>query len=429
MEFFFDNFKEQEPFKSTGDPLLAYRDWSCDCTKWSLKGQDGWDCFSVVVRSSFPFVCCNNSHKFPCLILRTRYNEIQTRSEFQAMKDAISSGSPHYNIHTERTLDEAYFPGLDTRFFAEQNLDQVVSREYIKNLKLNLDDTSAPIMVVSQLWFWNIKDWLFSAGSQIGTWPLSGDKDTETCRDDSWQPRIRTSSPQLQIGLIIAKQINRFGKPQADEAFAPPLDYFEMGVVRVLSEVKEYLGEKNLEKLDIDKEKGFIHNISDIRNELIMIKDVLEQQQDVVGQLIEYYLKNTERSRRSASNYRADDWKEVANAEKRLEKYVKWVRKIDGDAERIEKVVQAQLDLKRTYSTIRDTRISLVLGTAVIGFTVITVIFTPLAFMASLFALPLEQLRKHQEEDDNGVYYRTHYVKFWFGTFPRSHCIHMADDC
>jgi hypothetical protein len=66
------------------------------------------------------------------------------------------------------------------------------------------------------------------------------------------------------------------------------------------------------------------------------------------------------------------------------------VRKIDGDAERIEKANQELLNLKHTHSSIKDAHSSLILSTAVIGFTVVTIVFAPLAFLTALFTLKIE---------------------------------------
>lgn len=378
-------------------------------------------------------------------------NQEYMRAAFKKLKECVSYESSGCNVQTERPLDEAYFPGLDKEFFAEQNKDQVVSREYRKKHKLDENDRSVPTIMVPQLWIWTEGDCMFSAFSQVGNM-------TPRNPGHYWK-QIDKTSADLRIGLIIADQIDRFGQPQLDSTqfwdddthetsvvtnsqgivlpnvhitrkskrlatnsnnslFAPPLDYFEMGVVRILSEVNEYLKKENLGKLSIDSEKEFLHDIADIRNELVMIQYVLDQQGDVLDPLIVYYNDETMKGIDEGKKFILEDWKRVAGAKKQLERYGKRVEKINGDAERIEKMVQNQLELKRTYSSIRDTRSSLILSTSVIGFTVITVIFTPLAFMASLFALPLEQLRKHQKKDGNDTYYETHYVKYWFGKHP-----------
>jgi hypothetical protein len=96
--------------------------------------------------------------------------------------------------------------------------------------------------------------------------------------------------------------------------------------------------------------------------------------------------------------------------------------KISADAARIEKNIQDELNLKRTFATMDDARTSLSLGIAVIGFTVITIIFAPLAFVAALFALPLDtfEQRKVKTSDDaqeKGTdVYTTAYIGKWFGS-------------
>lgn len=64
---------------------------------------------------------------------------------------------------------------------------------------------------------------------------------------------------------------------------------------------------------------------------------------------------------------------------------------MDRDAERIEASVKDQLQLERTYTGMDDPRFSFVLGVAVAGFPIIMVIFTPLLFVSSLFALLVDQ--------------------------------------
>ena len=78
--------------------------------------------------------------------------------------------------------------------------------------------------------------------------------------------------------------------------------------------------------------------------------------------------------------------------------------KIDADAERVEKAVQDKLDLKRTDASIKDAHSSLLLSTAVIGFTIITIIFAPLAFLTALFALNIDGFDRLQLQGQESVY-------------------------
>jgi hypothetical protein len=111
---------------------------------------------------------------------------------------------------------------------------------------------------------------------------------------------------------------------------------------------------------------------------------------------------------------------------KTLDKYYTLTEKISADAARIEKNIQDELNLKRTFATMDDARISLSLGIAVIGFTVITIIFAPLALVTALFALPVDVFEKRKfrvsdgEEDESIGAYTSSYIGKWFGESLRS---------
>jgi Mg2+ and Co2+ transporter CorA len=219
-----------------------------------------------------------------------------------------------------------------------------------------------------------------------------------------WELHWRSSDYLTQILAIIADHIDRFGQPQMNSEFPSTLDLFEIGVVRILSDVDTYMNSATLATLNIKKERDFLHEIADIRSELAMIQDVFDQQDEVLvnlGKLLGDDLPKREMEAFSASK-------------ERIAKYRQRAQKIDKDAERIEKVIQDQLNLRRTYASMRDTRASVVLGTAVIGFTLITIIFSPLAFMTSLFALPLDNFLKSQIKIGDENAYPSGYIGKWF---------------
>ena len=100
---------------------------------------------------------------------------------------------------------------------------------------------------------------------------------------------------------------------------------------------------------------------------------------------------------------------------------IQWyLRKIDKDAERVEKWITAQLDLKVNHAALKESHNSTILSTAVIGFTVITTIFTPISFISSLFALPIHQFLNKQSNvtsatGDPVAAYGTNYIGTWMG--------------
>jgi hypothetical protein len=124
------------------------------------------------------------------------------------------------------------------------------------------------------------------------------------------------------------------------------------------------------------------------------------------------------------SNGEGDLWYEVIGAREPLKSYSELMEKINADAARIEKVILDELNLKRTFATMEDTRMGILLSTAVIGFTVIMVIFALLAFVMALFALPLDKMLRSKvqvnvampgEPEVFEAGFSTTYIGSWFG--------------
>ena len=277
-----------------------------------------------------------------------------------------------------------------------RNEDQVVSRECRKLLNEQLD--TMPILMVPQLWIWKFEDDILSAYSALGK-----NHEPRELKDMANPTLLIQSDPDLHIGLLLAHHIDKFGELQAN-MFQSPLDIFETGVIQVITRVERFMKQPTSLKHDeIKKERGLMHDISDIRDELAMVDAILRKQESILNSVIEDVNDPATRNK---------NWQTIVEAKQKLNFYRERVKKIDRDAERIEKNIQDQLNLKRTYSSIRDTHNSIILSTAVIGFTIVTVIFTPLAFMASLFALPIDKFVKHQSENKT---YATNYIGKWFG--------------
>jgi hypothetical protein len=68
------------------------------------------------------------------------------------------------------------------------------------------------------------------------------------------------------------------------------------------------------------------------------------------------------------------------------------IDKVNQDAERVQNLVPQYLELKRSYASIKESHHTAILGAAVFGLSVVTIIFTPLSFALALLALPLDGL-------------------------------------
>jgi Mg2+ and Co2+ transporter CorA len=153
------------------------------------------------------------------------------------------------------------------------------------------------------------------------------------------------------------------------------------------------------------------------------VDEVLSQQEEILNQF-------ASGAEPSATNHRF--FGRITAAQKQLAGFRKRVAKIYRDAERIDSMINGALDLKRTHASIQDARASLqdarsslLLGWAVMGFTVITVLFAPIAFMTALFALPIDGLVKKQRAVTDAAgepisVYSSGYVTWTF-------CKHIGD--
>lgn len=299
-----------------------------------------------------------------------------------------------------------------------------------------ISESQKPILVVSQLWVWSLEEYILSAytapqivlrnAKYTSPYPHLDELNPSIPRivqemavepaHSNWEAEeeehAAASTRDLTIGLLLANQIVRFGKAQAD-AYPSPLDIFEAGVANLSLDVDIYIASAVFTDINLGKEWGFIHDIADVQNELSMIDDVLVQQCEILDPLI-----------KGATDATGPDWQEIKNAREKLDAYRRRVTKINNDAERVANTVQNQLELKRTHASMQQAKASaneahtsLLLSTAVVGFTVITIVFAPIAFMATLFALPIDRLAKAQVSVNGKDVFPTSYIGKWFGQF------------
>jgi hypothetical protein len=368
-----------------------------------------------------------------------------SRKRYKTLRDSLTTHcSGRYasecTVHLERTLDEAYFPALGADELAQRNIDQIVSSRFRGTPGCSEDEI--PILVVPQLWLWTFRNIIVSAHSIT---PESKSF-IRSIASGKLSLHHRTPSLKLQLGFIITDFIEEFGKETTGDSgrrLPPTLDLFESRVVSVLSEVKAYVNETKRNAIDHNSEAHFLHILSDCRSELAMIQHILAQQEEILISLLND--RDDTNSAKSAStqdppqtaskdscgNGTSDgvpsdrvppppsteapneskesdrkrqeaDWSPVEAAHTMLKQYQKRIKKIDGDAQRVEKNVQDLLNLKRTYASVQDSHAGVLLSVAAIGFAIVTVIFAPLAFLVGFFALNLQGFDRLRVRQGNG---------------------------
>jgi hypothetical protein len=255
--------------------------------------------------------------------------------------------------HLERTLDEAFYPGLSHEALDKRNRDQIISQsKEISHSKDNFvrydereknageSDGTALILMVPQVWLYKLGNVVISACRM----PRETIADSIMDRPMIYKSRTRDAKlghkpdAGIHLGLIITSFVDRLGMSYTDQRVhhPPPLDLFETRVVELLSEVRSYIsvppgGKFTFSGLEYRRERYFMHVISDIRSELAMIQHVLEQQERILKQFLD------DREAESVKKW-AEKWAPVERSQETIQEYMRRIEKIDGDAGRIEKV-------------------------------------------------------------------------------------------
>lgn len=331
------------------------------------------------------------------------------RSANQLSEDEQDTCAEHFrharlmNIHESRTLDESYYTGLGSEQLSERNKDQVVCR-YGKKRRL---------LMVSQLWLWKMGGRLISA---CGSHPHVGnelhgknaDEDPGTIPEDPstipedpgtdpqkfladeapyglWREKRHPTSLQL-TALIFSECVNYLNRPYCAGLEEPVFSIYERAVGTLDDQVGTYL-KKPMGEIQLNTELKFFHEISDIRDELNIIKSAIKEQREVWDQLYKD-LQPSGDSEGGMINW-SDSIRQIAiRPQKQIPHFLRQIQSIDENAQRVEQRIQVLLDLKKTHASLMETHNSTILSTTVIGFTIVTIVFTPLSFVATLLAVP-----------------------------------------
>lgn len=126
-------------------------------------------------------------------------------------------------------------------------------------------DDEIPILTVPQLWPWRLDNVVVSAYA-------SAEQSEQGGFYNGAESPV-TLLPDLHMSLILAHHVNAFNCAYEDGPvhFEPVLNIFETAMMQIQSEVNTYMKVHGT-RLDIGKEADFIHNISDIRSEIVMIQ-------------------------------------------------------------------------------------------------------------------------------------------------------------
>jgi hypothetical protein len=337
------------------------------------------------------------------------------------------------------TLDEYCNQVLPKKVLERRNNDQVYTRIRQKQIQsescTNKREDKSELIAVGQAWIWNIENHYIVSPCHLSTSPsvLSGlrvgDPAIGILANLETEDRLRT------IGYTLAYLVSSLDRSilwSVDDMSWEEslLNAFEKGITLVLEDVNRYADTVGVNKIKIEEERKYLHEISDILEELAMIKRVLLQQEDVwktfATNAWPEYWPNGQDGRMIIP--RADwivferaervQWKTIIGAQSVFEKYRRRLSQLYEDAERVERTILIKLDLKQKHTSLQEAHSTAVMSAAVFGFAIVTIVFTPLSFVTSLFALPIDQFQQSMLDTDGTKTYSSSYISKWAGELP-----------
>ncbi|KAL2287684.1 hypothetical protein FJTKL_05055 [Diaporthe vaccinii] len=327
------------------------------------------------------------------------------------------------NLHPRRTLDQFFYHGIDT---TQRDNDQVVWR-YCQEHRME-----PKVFMVDQLWLW-----ILGGDTVITCFPQRWDQpkqDPLNVIDGIVEETNAKTRPPIQsvydLAMVITGRVSGlFDRHRLHEQQFQFLDMFESSIGHVTDQesrlfskfhrasekstqwLKRYRRgisgsqhELSDDLLNIHQETRLLSEIKDIQDELNIIAVVLYSQMLV----LEEFNKNiTDELRLDGSRKTTDDViKEIRRRfqeqEHLLEVHQNDLDRMDKQAHGIHGSLTNLLDLKQKHSNALEARfareqaiIAAKQGQTIMVFTIVTIIFLPMSFIAAFFAINFQDWGNH----------------------------------
>ncbi|KXJ93837.1 hypothetical protein Micbo1qcDRAFT_39431 [Microdochium bolleyi] len=318
-------------------------------------------------------------------------------------------------LHPRRTLDQYFYHGIDTSI---RDTDQVVYR-YCKH-----NGIDRKVFMVDQLWLWVIgKDLIITCFPQRWDQPK---QDPLNVLDGIIEETNAKTRPPMESVYDLAMLITHrcsgmFDRHRLHDPAYQFLDMFEhsIGIVtdlesqlfsrfnRASEQSTKWLQDHRLRRLgrhsnffpDIGVETALLVEIKDIRDELGIIGQILDSQLSTLGYFESVVTEEVrgEGPRKSTDAAVLEVRKRSREQCRGIEDRLKDIDRMDQQAERLYVSLRDLLDLKQKHSNVLEARfagdqavIAARQGQTIMVFTIVTIIFLPMSFIASFFAINLE---------------------------------------
>lgn len=343
------------------------------------------------------------------------------------------------SLHLRRTLDQYYLHGVDT---TDRDQDQVVYRYCSNNNRVK------KLYMVDQLWMWVLgPELIITAFPQRWQQPKNDPLNVlDGIIEDINAKTGATVQTVYDLALLVtARTSGSFDRHKPGDEDYQFFDMFESSIGDVKNkettlyrnfyadsrEVHSWL-ESHREPasnadypkivdrfLDIGNETHLLEEIKDIRDELNMISMVLNSQKSTLPSLCDAICEDMPGTR---NQFRTRDIKRRVEEQKRtLDMHLNELDRMAKLSEGIEASLLSLLDLKQKQSSgfearfARDQAAGTVRqGQIIMVFTMVTIIFLPMSFLAAFFTIPIEEFPK-SSNSQQPLLHISYVSKFIFG--------------
>ncbi|KAK9415013.1 hypothetical protein SUNI508_10618 [Seiridium unicorne] len=341
------------------------------------------------------------------------------------------------SLHPRRTLDQFFYRGIDT---SARDRDQVVYRY------CEAHGHQRKVFMVDQLWILVLnKDLIITCFPE--RWDLRDRKDPLGVLDGIvGEMNAKTRPPVRSVYhmaiLVSGRCSGMFSRHRADDQDYQFLDMFESSVGRVTEDLthlfhhferasshsrqwarpsrrsKLRISKNNNKKktpteesnsfdrlLDIGTETSLLTEVRDIRDELNILTMILNSQLWTLGDLKNCLIEELSLSAASSrlmrnhinNSHVADIRKRTLEQERHLKVHKRDIQTMDEQAERLYQSLTDLLDLKQKHSNALEARFASEQalsaareGQTVMVFTIVTIIFLPMSFIAAYFGIGMD---------------------------------------
>ncbi|KAL8952976.1 MAG: hypothetical protein Q9222_001152 [Ikaeria aurantiellina] len=349
-----------------------------------------------------------------------------------------------HNLHIRRTLDQFYYHAISTE---ERDADQVVYR-YTRD-----KGKKRKVFMVDQLWLWILgKDLIITSFPQRWEQPKNDPLNVldGIIEDMSSKTRPPVRSVHDLATLITSRCSGVFDRHRLGDEDYQFLDMFESSIGQVTNketelfmkfnnaskDAKQWLANQR-EKgksilveapardrdslvdtlLDIGEETALLAETKDIRDELNMISMVLKHQISILDDMMHALLDEAKGPHNQQAQ--AEIRKRYREQHKVVEVHLKDVERMDRQAEGIYTSLTHLLDLKQKHANAFEARFARDQaaftgrqGQTIMVFTLVTIVFLPMSFIAAVFAIPV---RDFPHEDGTPSIPFSYVSKIMFG--------------